>query len=968
MERGAGLKILCFLFVIVLCVSLISAQGTFIEGILELFFGKGVTGQITDESTGCSDSDNGVDFTVAGYVKKDGWRFYDYCDGDIVYDFTCGTAELEGPLVVSLPLIGRSITGAVTEDGEGTCEDFEDCDPNDPTPSPPPSSNTNCMTDQEFLAPCMSGRCGCDPNEEFPCTLDPNAIICEYGTIKCVDTDGNGIGEEYVSFCHETVYGEEEICNGLDDDCDGETDEDPNMCPPGQVCQEGFCVPEEPTCNDNDNDGYGDPGSSDCTRGPETDCDDDTSDDPENCPTNPDGCSPLFFPFNKCAICINPGANEDSSLTCDDNADNDCDDDTDCDDSECEILGICSGCSDNDGDGYCRWFSGTYCGGDKPATCPDTCDGNDQCDCDDNPDQCGANCNPSETEICNGLDDNCDGSVDECGSDCSNCDAGLNCVSGTCQGLNCIDNDGDGYYGANSNHDCVDDSSEWDCDDSDPDIYPGAIEGCDGPEDCSLCDDIDNNCPGDPGFGYTNEGCNPECVDVDGDDYCTAPQSNQLTTPQISECLLECMMTNAWDCDDANPNINPSVDEDCDGLDNNCYGGIDDGLYRMCGSDQQAQADQPETVPDSAIGYFNSELEFIPLAENWDIDDYGSWEYGYPSKCTEGREWCDWDQYGTGGDGYGPCEIDYTPQTEVCDGEYDEDCDGSVDEGCACARGNTKECGDGICEKGTQNCGSDGKWEECVITETNDECDCNPGEIRNTCGRSVGKCSFGLEVCSETGKWVCNANLLPGEEAEACDGKDNDCDGKIDEDGVCDEDTSRDGESGGTYGEGSWESELGEEGGKGKKEKSTGESGGFIDWLIKLFLAIFRLGRVYVGGAISEEGTVMPPVISDIRCSDTDGGINYFVKGTVKGLDINGNLVVSMDNCYEEEINSEVDACLGIGCFLSEKYCGNDEQTIQIENRVECKHGCANGACLPVAESGESGLWFNTEKWAWERR
>src|SRR5690606_15032613 len=32
----------------------------------------------------------------------------------------------------------------------------------------------------------------------------------------------------------------EESCNGLDDDCDGETDE--GFCPGGQVCQEGTCI------------------------------------------------------------------------------------------------------------------------------------------------------------------------------------------------------------------------------------------------------------------------------------------------------------------------------------------------------------------------------------------------------------------------------------------------------------------------------------------------------------------------------------------------------------------------------------------------------------------------------------------------------------------------------------------------------------------------------------------------------
>lgn len=58
----------------------------------------------------------------------------------------------------------------------------------------------------------------------------------------------------------------------------------------------------------------------------------------------------------------------------------------------------------------------------------------------------------------------------------------------------CPDNDGDGY-GLSASPSCK--HSELDCDDSEPDVYPGALE---------LCDDIDNQCPGDPGHGIVDEG------------------------------------------------------------------------------------------------------------------------------------------------------------------------------------------------------------------------------------------------------------------------------------------------------------------------------------------------------------------------------------------------------------------------------------------------------------------------------
>ena len=59
----------------------------------------------------------------------------------------------------------------------------------------------------------------------------------------------------------------------------------------------------------------------------------------------------------------------------------------------------------------------------------------------------------------------------------------------------CVDNDRDGY-GNPASPDCI--YAELDCDDNDRNIYPGAPE---------LCDLIDNQCPGEPGYGSIDEGC-----------------------------------------------------------------------------------------------------------------------------------------------------------------------------------------------------------------------------------------------------------------------------------------------------------------------------------------------------------------------------------------------------------------------------------------------------------------------------
>jgi len=68
----------------------------------------------------------------------------------------------------------------------------------------------------------------------------------------------------------------DELCNLLDDDCDGETDEDDDLCPEGQACVEGDCIAgddDDDDSSDDDDDDDDDDDSSD---------DDDDDDDAES--------------------------------------------------------------------------------------------------------------------------------------------------------------------------------------------------------------------------------------------------------------------------------------------------------------------------------------------------------------------------------------------------------------------------------------------------------------------------------------------------------------------------------------------------------------------------------------------------------------------------------------------------------------------------------------------------------------
>ncbi len=187
------------------------------------------------------------------------------------------------------------------------------------------------------------------------------------------DRDGDGFGavEAGCATCTDcddddaTVHPDAaEVCNGIDDDCDGDVD---STAPDLMT----FYI-------DRDADGFGDLGS------PIDDCE-----APQGYVDNSADCDDTNGARK-------PGADE----TCND-LDDDCDGEVD----------------EEPVDGVLNWFDGDWDGftvGEAVITCdyigaPYTDAWSDPDDCDDaNPDV-----NPEETETCNGIDDDCDGDVDE---------------------------------------------------------------------------------------------------------------------------------------------------------------------------------------------------------------------------------------------------------------------------------------------------------------------------------------------------------------------------------------------------------------------------------------------------------------------------------------------------------------------------------------------------------------------------
>jgi hypothetical protein len=191
---------------------------------------------------------------------------------------------------------------------------------------------------------------------------------------------------------------------------------------------------------------------------------------------------------------------------------------------------------DMDGDGY---VSSMCCNQDR--------NGNQICgpDCDDT----NRNIHPNQSETCNGVDDNCNGMIDE----------GLGSQP-ICRDL---DGDGHGAPASGMMMGCVPPTG-WsflcdDCNDHDAMIHPGAMEVCNGHDD----------------------DCNPAtvehllrlCHDGDHDGHGVPTMTMMLCAP-TADWILNC----DGDCNDANPAVYPGNTEVCNGIDDNCVGGVDEGL------------------------------------------------------------------------------------------------------------------------------------------------------------------------------------------------------------------------------------------------------------------------------------------------------------------------------------------------------------------------------------------------------
>ncbi|MFB6262721.1 MAG: MopE-related protein [Bradymonadaceae bacterium] len=272
------------------------------------------------------------------------------------------------------------------------------------------------------------------------------------------------------------------------------------------------------------------------------------------------------------------------------------------------------------------------------------------------------------------------------------------------------------------------------------------------------------------GFTCYRGRCAPSgfCEDADGDGYGAGPGCRSR------------------DCDDGDVRIHPDAAEICNGSDDDCDEQTDEAPNCQC------RPGETKSCYEGPAGTAGRGI------------------------CEAGEQTCRQDYT------WGPCQNQTLPGADICDGK-DNDCDGATDEEgrCACQPGEQRDCysgrpgtaGTGQCQTGRQTCRSDHTWGPCTgevlpaseaCNLKDDDCDGSVDEEfdfqtdPNHCGGCGNRCNVpnARAACSGGNCQIasCNANYWDNDGkvangceyqcisrgAEACNGKDDDCDGVVD--------------------------------------------------------------------------------------------------------------------------------------------------------------------------------------------
>ncbi|MGM0555182.1 MAG: putative metal-binding motif-containing protein [Myxococcota bacterium] len=533
----------------------------------------------------CDDQDNDCDGTVDEADAEDAETYYADADDDGYGD--------------------PSVSQSACDQPDGFVDNDDDCDDANPNVNPDATELCDGTTDDNCDG-TVDENCPCTAGDTRDCGTDVG--VCEFGEQDCNESGTWGA-------CDGGQGDSAEVCDGLDNDCDGQTDEDfPTR---GDNCSDGTGACEvtgQLVCNaagdDVECDATASAPSNELCDGIDNDCDgvidNGFGEKGDTCTVGTGACESTGTYVCKAdgsgTIC-DATEGSPSTETCGNDIDDDCDGDVD-EGCACDFDGTSEGVCSNgipDGSGGC----------DEPTKYESdegSCDGLDN-DCDGVVDE-GCQCDFDNTStgvcsdgliddqgfcappgsyaapesICDDLDNDCDGVVDEgCDDDGDGyCDADLTVIGSPAVCPNsapdtaddCDDTSDVTYPGAAENESstsCRRDLDQdgygdenppsgvtagEDCDDGDPYTYDGAPE---------ICDDKDNDCNGVEFDGSSSE-ANTFCQQFSNEGvrcYGTTACC-ELNNDGDLGCDFE---TRCWDgADNDNDGATDCADPDCESL------------------------------------------------------------------------------------------------------------------------------------------------------------------------------------------------------------------------------------------------------------------------------------------------------------------------------------------------------------------------------------------------------------------
>jgi hypothetical protein len=655
------------------------------------------------------------------------------------------------------------------------------------------------------------------------CTEEPKSVIepSDEGSIF-VDADGDGyLSDEDCDDGNSQINpSAPELCDGVDNDCDGTADEDVmtdyfldndqdgygNANISMEACEAplGYALSGS-DCDDTESEAY--PGSSEVCDGIDNDCDGLLDDEDPNVEV---GSGSEFYldadgdgygdSAEALMACLSPpqyvsnaedcndsedGAalNPDAEEICD-GIDNDCNTLVDMEDGGIVLSTATMYYADNDSDGY----------GD-PSTSVLTCEAPQ--DHVENADDCydlDTQISPASLEICDGVDNDCDGLTDDE-------DSGLDGSSGN---LYYVDADSDGFGDADSAFSACTQpagttSNAEDCDDSDAGTHPGAAEAEPNSGDCLSDQDGDGFAPYAQGGQDCNDSqifSNPLVTDLlgDGQDQdCDGADGDDEDGDGDAS-----LASGGQDCDDTDASLS-SYDGDGDGS-SLCDGDCDDAdasletldldgdSFSSCSGD--CDDSDPTAYPGSASAEGSAVCladedgdGFAPIAQGGqDCDDADASTYPGAAEAEENADDCLSD---SDGDGYAPQEqggqdcddskVFFNPLvTDLFGDALDQNCDGTdgVDsdgDGDASLTSGGTDCDDGDADLSSIDADGDGS------SGCEGDCDDSDPAIEGLDVDGDGYSTCDLDCDDEL-------STSHPEASEICDGLDNDCDGLVDDD------------------------------------------------------------------------------------------------------------------------------------------------------------------------------------------